>query len=140
MSTAATEATVKRRRFQWLRPPEGGPGGTMSLYDHLRELRYRVTIAALGIVAGGAFAAFFYDVRGGRHVVEFFSGGRCIVCDHLSDFGGCGRGGFFFKCQRAALELGQRGLAQEVLIRRLDFLNFAVGCVVVAFAHFSLEG
>ena len=61
MSTAATEATVKRRRFQWLRPPEGGPGGTMSLYDHLRELRYRVTIAALGIVAGGAFAAFFYD-------------------------------------------------------------------------------
>ena len=33
----------------------------MSLADHLRELRYRVIIASLGIVAASALAAIFYN-------------------------------------------------------------------------------
>ncbi|AQP44754.1 twin-arginine translocase subunit TatC [Tessaracoccus flavus] len=60
MTTASTEPTTKRRRLEWLRPPQGGPGGTMSLYDHLRELRYRVTIAAGAIFLSAIFSILFY--------------------------------------------------------------------------------
>ena len=60
MSTATAEPTEKRRRLAWLRPPEAGPGGTMSRWDHLRELRYRVTISAIAIVIGAITAIFFY--------------------------------------------------------------------------------
>lgn len=48
-------------RFDWLKPPKGGPGGTMSLIDHLRELRYRVSIAVIGIVIAAAVAGAFYS-------------------------------------------------------------------------------
>jgi sec-independent protein translocase protein TatC len=32
----------------------------MSLYDHLRELRYRVVVSVLAVVVTAAVAAFFY--------------------------------------------------------------------------------
>ena len=48
MTTASTEP--EKNRFAWLRPPQGGADGTMSLMDHLRELRYRVTVAASAIM------------------------------------------------------------------------------------------
>jgi sec-independent protein translocase protein TatC len=54
-------AERKRRRFAWLRPPEAGPGGTMSLGDHLRELRYRMIVAVLAILVMSLLAAIFYD-------------------------------------------------------------------------------
>lgn len=60
MPAASADPGAKRRRFAWLRPPEGGPDGTMSLTDHLRELRYRVTVAALAVVLAAAFCGFFY--------------------------------------------------------------------------------
>ena len=60
MTTASTEPE-KKSRFAWLRPPQGGADGTMSLMDHLRELRYRVTVAASAIILGAIVSAFFYN-------------------------------------------------------------------------------
>ncbi|WP_297106724.1 twin-arginine translocase subunit TatC [Tessaracoccus sp.] len=60
MTTASTEPE-KKSRFAWLRPPQGGTDGTMSLIDHLRELRYRVTVAAAAIILGASVSAFFYN-------------------------------------------------------------------------------
>lgn len=54
-------AEPKRRRLAWLRPPEAGPGGTMSLGDHLRELRYRLIVCVLAILAASGLAAIWYD-------------------------------------------------------------------------------
>ena len=49
-----------RRVWQVLKPPPPSPDGTMSLYDHLRELRYRVIVSALAVVIKGTLAALFY--------------------------------------------------------------------------------
>lgn len=61
MSTASAEAAAKPQRFAWLRPPKGGPDGTMSLMDHLRELRYRLMVAVGGIVLGALACIIFYN-------------------------------------------------------------------------------
>lgn len=68
MSGVSTDAATddRPRRLGWLRPPKGGPGGTMSLWDHLRELRYRITISAIAVVVAAIFSAFFYN-----RLVEF---------------------------------------------------------------------
>lgn len=44
----------------WLKPPPVPPDGAMSLYDHLRELRYRFVVSAVAIVITTTVAAFFY--------------------------------------------------------------------------------
>ena len=49
-----------RRVWTVLKPPPATPDGTMSLYDHLRELRYRVIVSALAVVLTASLAAFFY--------------------------------------------------------------------------------
>jgi sec-independent protein translocase protein TatC len=49
-----------RRVWTVLKPPPATPDGTMSLYDHLRELRYRVVVATLAIVVTSSLCAFFY--------------------------------------------------------------------------------
>jgi sec-independent protein translocase protein TatC len=54
-------AEGKRRRFAWLRPPEAGPGGTMSLGDHLREVRYRLIVSVVAIIVASLLAAIWYD-------------------------------------------------------------------------------
>ena len=59
--TSATAEPDRKGRFGWLRPPEGGPDGTMSLFDHLRELRYRITVVAIGVLIGSIISAFFYQ-------------------------------------------------------------------------------
>lgn len=59
--SASTADTDGGGRFAWLKPPKGGPGGTMSLIDHLRELRYRLTIAVVAIVIAACVAGVFYE-------------------------------------------------------------------------------
>ena len=49
-----------RRVWTVLKPPPATADGTMSLYDHLRELRYRVIVSALAVVLTASLAAFFY--------------------------------------------------------------------------------
>ena len=60
----AVSFTIKGRpiRFslKWLKPPPIPPDGSMTLYEHLRELRYRLVVATLAIVLGMIVAGFFY--------------------------------------------------------------------------------
>ncbi|HMR49081.1 MAG TPA: twin-arginine translocase subunit TatC [Arachnia sp.] len=60
MSAVTAEPKAERRRFGWLRPPKATEDGRMSLYDHLRELRYRVTISALAVLIASLGCIFFY--------------------------------------------------------------------------------
>ena len=57
--------TIKGRpiRFSlaWLRPPPAPPDGSMTLFEHLRELRYRLVVASLAILVGMIVAWFFRD-------------------------------------------------------------------------------
>lgn len=66
MAATAAEPDAKKRRLGWLRPPEMSPDGSMALVDHLREIRYRVTVSAIFVVLASIGAAFFY-----RQLVEF---------------------------------------------------------------------
>ena len=57
--------TIKGRpihfSLKWLKPPPVPPDGTMTLFEHLRELRYRLVVAILAIIAGMIVAWFFRD-------------------------------------------------------------------------------
>ncbi len=48
--------------FAWLKPPPAPADGSMTLFEHLRELRYRLVVAALAIVTGSVVAWFFRDI------------------------------------------------------------------------------
>lgn len=62
MATSATAGRdAKQRRASWLRPPQFDENGAMSLWDHLREVRYRVTISAIAVVVAIIATAFFYE-------------------------------------------------------------------------------
>jgi sec-independent protein translocase protein TatC len=43
----------------WLKPPKAGPDGSMSLFEHIAELRYRLIVMALTIIVGTVVAWFF---------------------------------------------------------------------------------
>jgi sec-independent protein translocase protein TatC len=45
--------------LKWLKPPPVPPDGTMTLFEHLRELRYRLIVSILAILAGMIAAWFF---------------------------------------------------------------------------------
>ena len=44
--------TIKGRKlsFAWLKPPPAPPDGSMTLFEHLKELRYRLVVASLAII------------------------------------------------------------------------------------------
>jgi sec-independent protein translocase protein TatC len=48
-----------RLSMAWLKPPKPGPDGSMSLFEHIAELRYRLIIMALTIIVGTVVAWFF---------------------------------------------------------------------------------
>ena len=59
--------TIKGRpihfSLKWLKPPPVPPDGAMTLFEHLRELRYRLIVSALAILVGMIVAWFFrYDL------------------------------------------------------------------------------
>ncbi|SER26526.1 twin-arginine translocase subunit TatC [Microlunatus flavus] len=55
--------TIKGRPIRlslaWLRPPKGSPDGSMSLFEHIAELRYRLVVIALTILVGTIVCWFF---------------------------------------------------------------------------------
>ncbi len=50
-----------RFNLNWLKPPPTPPDGSMTLFEHLRELRYRLVIAVGAIVIGMIVSALFYS-------------------------------------------------------------------------------
>ena len=50
-----------RLSFAWLKPPPIPPDGSMTLFEHLRELRYRLVIAVGAILLGMILSFVFYD-------------------------------------------------------------------------------
>jgi sec-independent protein translocase protein TatC len=49
--------------LKWLKPPPVPADGTMTLFEHLRELRYRLVVSILAIIVGMVVAWFFrYDL------------------------------------------------------------------------------
>jgi sec-independent protein translocase protein TatC len=57
--------TIKGRpiRFslKWLKPPPTPPDGSMTLFEHLKELRYRLVVASLAIIVATIVAFVFSD-------------------------------------------------------------------------------
>jgi sec-independent protein translocase protein TatC len=50
-----------RLNLNWLKPPPTPPDGSMTLFEHLRELRYRLVIAVGAILIGMILSALFYS-------------------------------------------------------------------------------
>ena len=59
----ATTILGRRVRFSlaWLKPPAIPADGAMTLFEHLRELRYRLVVASAAIILGMILCSFFYD-------------------------------------------------------------------------------
>jgi sec-independent protein translocase protein TatC len=49
-----------RFSLKWLKPPPAPPDGSMTLFEHLRELRYRLVIASAAIILGMIACGFIY--------------------------------------------------------------------------------
>jgi sec-independent protein translocase protein TatC len=50
-----------RFSLAWLKPPVVPEDGAMTLFEHLRELRYRLVVSALAIIVAMIACAFFYQ-------------------------------------------------------------------------------
>ena len=59
MATDTRQSDEDHRRFARFRPPQAGEGGTMSLLDHIRELRYRIIVSFIAVVITSTLAVVF---------------------------------------------------------------------------------
>jgi sec-independent protein translocase protein TatC len=50
-----------RLNLSWLKPPPMPPDGNMTLFEHLRELRYRLVVIAIAIVVATIVAYVFHE-------------------------------------------------------------------------------
>ena len=50
-----------RFSLKWLKPPPTPPDGSMTLVEHLRELRYRLVVAVLALLIGTIVCWFFRE-------------------------------------------------------------------------------
>ena len=50
-----------RFSLKWLKPPPSPPDGSMTLFEHLRELRYRLVVAVLALFIGTLVCWFFRE-------------------------------------------------------------------------------
>lgn len=50
-----------RLNLSWLKPPPMPPDGNMTLFEHLRELRYRLVVIAIAIAAATIVAYIFHN-------------------------------------------------------------------------------
>ena len=89
--------TIKGRKlsFAWLKPPPAPPDGSMTLFEHLKELRYRLVVASLAIVIGTIVG--FFVVSGFCAIAAFAFGMEPSAALALGAFtgfwGGPGFGG-----------------------------------------------
>lgn len=60
-TTGATALRKRRLNLSWLKPPRPDDEGAMALVDHLRELRYRVIVAAAAVLAATVGSFLFRD-------------------------------------------------------------------------------
>lgn len=58
---ADTSARETGGRFAWLRPPRFDDSGAMSIWDHLREIRYRLSVSAVAVLVLFIVAFLFYQ-------------------------------------------------------------------------------
>lgn len=61
MSAPPSEKRRLKVNLSWLKPPKVPPGGTMTLFEHLAELRYRLVVAVLWVILAMIICAFFYQ-------------------------------------------------------------------------------
>ncbi|WIY81480.1 twin-arginine translocase subunit TatC [Propionimicrobium sp. PCR01-08-3] len=62
MSADAPADSKPKSRFAWLKPPQFDENGAMSIWDHLREIRYRLIVSMVAIVVL-FIAAFAFRVQ-----------------------------------------------------------------------------
>ncbi|HWJ53813.1 MAG TPA: twin-arginine translocase subunit TatC [Propionibacteriaceae bacterium] len=78
--------TIKGRpiRFslKWLKPPPMPPDGSMTLFEHLRELRYRLIVASLAIIVATSVSAFFYSKLFSLLTAPYFAGIEDLRTNH----------------------------------------------------------
>ncbi|MBA8795247.1 sec-independent protein translocase protein TatC [Friedmanniella endophytica] len=61
MALSLPRLRLRRPSFAWLKPPPLPPDGNMTLFEHLRELRYRLVVASIAIIVGMIVCLIFAD-------------------------------------------------------------------------------
>lgn len=79
MSTDTSTSGKPGGRFAWLKPPQFDENGAMSIWDHLREIRYRLIVSMVAIVVLFIVAFIFY-----APIVELILRPYQIAADRVS--------------------------------------------------------
>jgi len=78
--------TIKGRQIRfslkWLKPPPSPPDGSMTLFEHLRELRYRLVVSALAIIVGMTVAWFFREPLMNLLQLPYFKAIEALKANH----------------------------------------------------------